>query len=174
MTVDKTAQLMLVRQLHLFIQAKGLLCCGSQIHNAPMSDLKNFYQLRTHSLDLSPGIYTNQCHTHSSMSNLQDLLPPDNTLSLFSVPVLCVIEFVESHTPHQILLHFLHQDPRCPPVYLHWCRFYQIIYVPYAGNNVKVYLHLFTCTTTCAVNLEIVQDLTAESFPLTFCKSAAR
>ena len=38
----------------------------------------------------------------------------------------------------------------------------------------KVYLCLFTCATTRAVHLEIVQDLTAESFLLAFRKFAGR
>ena len=41
-------------------------------------------------------------------------------------------------------------------------------------NKVKVYLCLFTCTTTRAIYLEIVQDLTVESFLLTYRKFAAR
>ena len=38
----------------------------------------------------------------------------------------------------------------------------------------KVYLCLFTCATTCAVHLEIFQDLTAETFLLAFPKFAGR
>lgn len=87
--------------------------------------------------------------------------------------MLCVIEFVESHTPHQMLLHFPTSGPKMSTVYLHWRRFYQIIYVQHAGNKIKVYLCLFTCATNCAFYLEIVQDLTVESFLLTFSKSAA-
>ena len=41
-------------------------------------------------------------------------------------------------------------------------------------NEVKVYLCLFTCTTTRAIYLEILQDLTAESFLLAFHKFAGR
>ena len=46
------------------------------------------------------------------------------------------------------------------------------LYVQRGGQEVKVYLCLFTCATTRAVHLEIVQDLTAETFLLAFRKFA--
>ena len=39
--------------------------------------------------------------------------------------------------------------------------FTRALYVRQGKEEVKVYLCLFTCATTCAVHLEIVQDLTA-------------
>ena len=44
------------------------------------------------------------------------------------------------------------------------------LYLQHGRNEIKVYLCLFTCATTRVVHLKIVQDLTAESFLLTFCK----
>ena len=38
----------------------------------------------------------------------------------------------------------------------------------------KVYLYLFTCATTCAVHLGIIQDLSTETFLLAFHKLAGR
>ena len=48
------------------------------------------------------------------------------------------------------------------------------LYVRHGEQEVKVYLCLFTCATTRAVHLEIVQDLTAETFLLAFRKFAGR
>ena len=44
------------------------------------------------------------------------------------------------------------------------------LYVRHGGEEIKVYLCLFTC----ALHLHIVQDLSTETFLLTFCKFAAR
>jgi len=46
------------------------------------------------------------------------------------------------------------------------------LYVKQAEQEVEVYLCLFTCASTRGVHLEIVQDLTAETFLLSFCKFA--
>ena len=48
------------------------------------------------------------------------------------------------------------------------------LYVQRDKQEVKVYLCLFTCATTRAVHLEIVQDLTAQTFLMAFRKFAAR
>ena len=47
------------------------------------------------------------------------------------------------------------------------------LYVQQGKQEVKVYLCLFTCATTRAIHLEIVQDLSAQTFLLAFCKFAA-
>ena len=48
------------------------------------------------------------------------------------------------------------------------------LYVRHGEQEVKVYLCLFTCATTRAIHLEIVQDLTADTFLLAFRKFAGR
>ena len=48
------------------------------------------------------------------------------------------------------------------------------LYVRRGEEEVKVYLCLFTCATTRALHLEIVQDLSTETFLLAFRKFAAR
>ena len=48
------------------------------------------------------------------------------------------------------------------------------LYVRHGGEEIKVYLCLFTCATTRALHLEIVQDLSTETFLLAFRKFAAR
>ena len=48
------------------------------------------------------------------------------------------------------------------------------LYVRHEKQEVKVYVCLFTCATTRAVHLEIVQDLTAQTFLMAFRKFAAR
>ena len=48
------------------------------------------------------------------------------------------------------------------------------LYVQQGKEEVKVYLCLFTCATTRAVHLEIVQDLTADTFLMAFRKFVGR
>ena len=38
----KTPRVLLVRQLRLFLDKHGLLCCGGRIHNAPLSEVTKF------------------------------------------------------------------------------------------------------------------------------------
>ena len=48
------------------------------------------------------------------------------------------------------------------------------LYVRNAGIEIKVYTCLFTCATTRAIHLEVVEDLTVETFFLAFCRFASR
>jgi len=50
--------------------------------------------------------------------------------------------------------------------------FSEALYVRHGGEEIKVYLCLFTCAKTRALHLEIVQDLSAETFLLAFRKCA--
>lgn len=47
------------------------------------------------------------------------------------------------------------------------------LYVRNTGIERKVYICLFTCTTTRAIHLEVVEDLTVEAFLLTFRRFAS-
>ena len=48
------------------------------------------------------------------------------------------------------------------------------LYVRNTGIETKVYICLFTCTTTRAIDLEVVEDLTVETFLLAFRRFASR
>ena len=48
------------------------------------------------------------------------------------------------------------------------------LYVQQDNQDVNVHLCLFTCATTRAVHLELVQDLTAQTFLMAFRKFAAQ
>ena len=48
------------------------------------------------------------------------------------------------------------------------------LYVRNAGIETKVYICLFTCGTTRAIHLEVVEDLTIEAFLLAFRRFASR
>ena len=41
-TNPKTSRVLLVRQLHLFLDTSGFLCCGGRIHNALLNEMTRF------------------------------------------------------------------------------------------------------------------------------------
>ena len=61
---------------------------------------------------------------------------------------------------------------QCPPFSVTGVDFTGALHVKNGGDEKKVYICLFTCTSTRAVHLEIVQDLTVESFLLAFRRFA--
>jgi len=63
-----------------------------------------------------------------------------------------------------------------PPFTVAGIDFTGALYVRQNSNEIKVYICLFTCATTRAVHLEVVTDLSIETFLLAFrefasCKS---
>ena len=61
-----------------------------------------------------------------------------------------------------------------PPSSITGVDFTGALYVKQNNEEVKVYICLFTCATSRAVNLEVVTDLTTATFLLAFSRFAAR
>ena len=182
--LSNTPRLMLVRQLRLFLDAKGFLRCGGRIHNAPLSDLMKFPYLLPAKHPLSRliiwDVHTKLYHsgTNATLTALrQTYWIPAARQYIKSVLRTCVICRLVSGkpypTPDTAPLPYIRTQDVYPFTYT-GVDFTGALYVQRGGNEVKVYLCLFTCATTRAVHLEIVQDLTAESFLLTFRKFAGR
>lgn len=182
--LPNTPRLMLVRQLRLFIDAKGFVRCGGRIHNAPLSDLTKFPYLlpARHSFsrlivwDIHVTLY--HSGTNATLTALrQTYWIPAARQYIKSVLRTCVVCRRISGKPYPTpdtapLPHIRTQDVY--PFTYTGVDFTGALYVRRGGTEVKVYLCLFTCATTRAVHLEVVQDLTAESFLLTFRKFASR
>ena len=72
--------------------------------------------------------------------------------------------------------------PPSPKIHVTQCPLFSVtgvdftgaLHVKNGGGERKVYICLFTCASTRAVHLEIVQDLTMESFLLAFKRFASR
>ena len=180
----KTPRLMLVRQLRLFVDAKGFLRCGGRIHNAPLSDLTKFPYLlpakhpfsRLIVWDIHRHLYHSD--TNATLTALrQTYWIPAARQYIKSVLRTCVVCHRVSGkpypTPDTAPLPYIRTQDVYPFTYT-GVDFTGALYVQRGENEVKVYLCLFTCATTRAVHLEIVKDLTAESFLLAFRKFAGR
>ena len=180
----KTPRVTLVRQLRLFLDADGLLRCGGHIHNAPVSEATKFPYLLPSKHLLSRliilDIHVRICHsgTTATVTALrQSYWIPAARQYIKSILCHCVTCRKVTGRP------YLAPDP--PPLPrlrtqdVHPFTFTGVdftgaLYVRQGTEEVKVYLCLFTCATTRAVHLEIVQDLTAEMFLLAFRKFAGR
>ena len=179
-----TPRRMLVRQLRLFIDAKGFLRCGGRIHNAPLKDLTKFPYLIPAKHPFSRliiwDIHVNLYHagTSATLTALrQTYWIPSARQYIKSVLRTCVVCRRVSGkpypTPDTAPLPYIRTQDVYPFTYT-GVDFTGALYVRQGRNEVKVYLCLFTCATTRAVHLEIVQDLTSESFLLTFRKFVGR
>ena len=180
----KTARLSLVRQLRLFLDSDGLLRCGGCIHNAPVSETAKFPFLLPPKHPLSRliilDIHIKLCHsgTNATLTGLRQS---------FWIPA--ARQYVKSILHHCVTCHKVNGRPYAapdpPPLPqlrtqdVHPFTFTGVdftgaLYVQQGKEEVKVYLCLFTCATTRAVHLEIVQDLTADTFLMAFRKFAGR
>ena len=61
-----------------------------------------------------------------------------------------------------------------PPFTVSGVDFTGALYVQQGRDEVKVYICLFTCATTRAIHLEVVTDLSTETFLLAFCRFTSR
>ena len=180
----KTARALLVRQLRLFLDSDGLLRCGGRIHNAPVSDTTKFPFLLPSKHPLSRlivlDIHIKSCHsgTNATLTALrQSYWIPAARQYVKSILHHCVICHKVSGRPYAApdpppLPQLRTQDVH--PFTFTGVDFTGALYVQQGKEEVKVYLCLFTCATTRAIHLEIVQDLTADTFLMAFRKFAGR
>ena len=177
------SRIMLVRQLRLFLDSKGYLRCGGRIHNAPLNEATKFPYLLPSKHPLSSliilDIHTTLCHsgTGATLTALrQSYWIPAGRQFIKSLLRNCVICRKVSDnpfsTPDPAPLPSIRTQDVHPFTYT-GVDFSGALYVRH-GEEIKVYLCLFTCATTRALHLEIVQDLSTETFLLAFRKFAAR
>jgi len=175
---------MLVRQLGLFLDPKGLLRCGRCIHNAPLNEATKFQYLLPSKHPLSSlivlDIHTALCHsgTGTTLTALrQSYWIPAARQFIKSLVHTCVICRKISGNPYPTpvpapLPSIRTQDVH--PFTYTGVHFSGALYVRHGGEEIKVYLCLFACATTHALYLEIVQDLSTETFLLAFRRFVAR
>ncbi|XP_065895951.1 uncharacterized protein [Dysidea avara] len=180
----RTPRALLVRQLRLFLDTDGLLRCGGHIHNTPVNETTKFpYMLPPrHSLSKLAivDIHVRLCHsgTTKTLTDLrQSYWIPAARQYIKSILHHCTVCRKVSGKPYSApdpspLPKLRTQDVH--PFIFTGVDFTGALYVQQRRQEVKVYLCLFTCATTRAVHLELVQDLTAQTFLLAFRKFVAR
>ena len=180
----KGRRLPLVRQLRLFLDKDNLLRCGGRIHNAPISELAKFPYLLPSRHDFTILVIRNAhtSHLHSGINATLTVLRqrywiPSARQRIKTVIRKCVVCKKTSGRPYAM------PDPppliksrvkQMHPFNVTGVDFTGALYVRAPEGERKVYICLFTCAVSRAVHLEIVIDLTVDSFLQAFRRFAGR
>ena len=177
-------RLLLVRQLRLFLDNHGLLRCGGRIHNAPISELAKFPYLLPANHEFTKllvyATHVKLCHAgvNSTVTALrQSYWIPAIRQCVKKILRKCVACIKVFGKPYRVP-----DPPPLPKLRINQPNPFEVtgidftgaLYVRDNGSERKVYICLFTCATTRAVHLEVVLDLTLESFMLAFRKFSSR
>ena len=177
-------RLPLVRQLRLFLDCDQLLRCGGRIHNAPLSEPAKFPYLLPSRHHLTV-LIIQQAHAvqlHSGVNATLTMLRqqywiPSAQQRIKSIIHKCVVCKKTSGKPYS------KPDPpplvksrvnQTYPFVVTGVDFTGSLYVRATEGERKVYLCFFTCAASRAIHLEIVTDLTVESFLQAFRRFAGR
>ena len=178
-------RLPLIRQLQLFVDDFGAIRCGGRIHNVPVMESTKFPYLLPTNHPLTTLIvmeaHINQLHAglNSTIIHLRQI---------FWIPSIrqCVKKIIHKCASCRKVIGKPNTTPdppplpkvrlqEAPPFTVTGVDFTGALYVknPKGGES-KVYICLFTCASTRAVHLEVVSDLTVESFLQAFRRFASR
>ena len=173
-----------MKQLQLYLDENKLLRCAGRIHNAPTTELAKFLYLLP-----SKHTLTNMTvmETHKHLDHVGASYTTTALLRMFWIPSIrqqvkkllhrCVTCNKLTGKPYTAP-----DPPPFPTVREKQCKPFTIIGVDFTGalfvrerkgEERKVYICLFICTSTRAVHIEVVPDLTVESFLLAFRKLAS-
>ena len=171
-------RLPLVRQLRLFIDDEGFIRCSEQIHNSPLCQATRFpYLLPPRHTFTSMIIYSTHVKlfhsgTNSTLTAIRQTFGiPKARQRIKSLLHRCTTCRRHSGKPYPL--------PTPPPLpAMRMCDvasftvtgvdFTGALYAQMNGAESKVYICLFTCATTRAIHLEIVTNLSTETFLLAF------
>ena len=164
----------LVRQLRLFLDKSVLLRCGGRIHNAPTTELAKFPYLLPgkHSLTRLIIHTTHEKQLHGGVNSMLTALRqrywiPSARQVTRRLLQQCVVCKKVNGKPYQV------PDPpplvkermqNTQPFEFTGVDFTGALYVRNQGGESKIYVCLFTGAVSRAVHLEIVTDLTVETF----------
>ncbi|XP_065915750.1 uncharacterized protein [Dysidea avara] len=171
---SKASRLPLIRQLRLHLNNEGIVCCGGRIHNAPVSQQVKFPYLLPQKHWLTELIIQDihQRHFHSGTNSTVTYLR-----QLYWLPA--ARRHVRSILRHCVTCNKLsgshYKAPSPPPLPKHRLQmmnpftvtgidFTGALYVRTSRGESKAYICLFTCASSRAVNLEVVTDLSEETF----------
>ncbi|XP_060559755.1 uncharacterized protein LOC132719842 [Ruditapes philippinarum] len=183
-TKSKRNKLPLCRQLQLFLD-NGILKCRGRIHNAPLDELTKFPYLLPAKHPFTK-LVVNDAHSrllHAGASSTITFLRQK-----YWIPSIrqTVKNILRKCTCCVKVIGKPYSAPDPPP--LPKCRVSDVKPFTYTGvdfsgallvrdsnkRDIKAYLCLFTCATTRAVHLELVSNLSAESFLQAFRRFCSR
>ena len=173
----------LVKQLRLFLDDKKLIRCGGRIHNAPTTDVSKSSYLLPNKHTVTRMIVTD---THEKLHHGGVNITVTALRQVYWIPCIrqCIKSVLRRCVPCKKLIGkpFKSPDPpplpkicvmEAPPFTVTGVDFTGALYVK-EREEMKVYICLFLCALTRAVHLEVVTDLTVETFLLAFRRFCSR
>ncbi|XP_006811861.1 uncharacterized protein LOC100373153 [Saccoglossus kowalevskii] len=176
----------LVKQLKLFIDERGLLHCGGRLHNAPLRTDTKFPILLPNNHRYTDLLILN---AHASVLHARVQSTVTHIRQRYWIAKIrrvvgrllhsCVTCRKVSGKPYQTPLQAPLQSCRVnitPPFTVTGVDFTGALHVksPETAKKTKSYVCLFTCAVTRAVHLELMPNLSTQSFLLAFCRFVAR
>ena len=173
----------LVRQLRLFLDDMNLIRCGGRIHNAPTTEASKFPYLLPNKHVVTRMIVAD---THEKLHHGGVSITVTALRQVYWIP--CIRQCVKSVLRRCVLCRKLVGQPyrspdppplpkirvmEAPPFTVTGVDFTGALYVK-EREETKVYICLFSCAVTRAVHLEVVTDLTVETFLLAFRRFCSR
>ena len=179
-----STRLPLVRQLHLFLDADGFLHCGGRIHNAPLTELAKFPYLLppSHPFTTLTVYETHRKQLHSGVNATVTALRQNfwiTSIRQYVRKLLCCcvtcrkLEGTAFRPPDPASLPKLRVQ-EAAPFTVTGVDFTGPLYVRSESGETKSYICLFTCAVTRAVHLEVVSDLSEETFLQAFRRFSSR
>ena len=174
----------LVRQLRLFLDDSQLIRCGGRIHNAPTTELSKFPYLMPPNCRFSELLVID---THQKLHHGGVGITVTAVRQTYWIP--SIRQYVRKLLRRCVVCNKLMGKPyrapdppplpkvrvtESPPFTVTGVDFTGALYVKAEEEEKKVYICLFTCAATRAVHLEVVGDLTVETFLLAFRRFASR
>ena len=174
----------LVRQLRLYLDDDNLIRCGGRIHNAPLDQFIKFPYLLPRKHPLTDMIIAD---THKKLHHGGTAVTVTAIRQVYWVPTIrqrvrsilrrCVKCAKAMGKPYKTP-----DPPPLPRTRVGSARPFAVTGVDFTGTlytkeplrEHKAYICLFTCASTRAIHLEIVTDLSTETFLLAFRRFAGR
>ena len=174
----------LVRQLRLYLDQDSLIRCGGRIHNAPLDQCTKFPYLLPPKHPLTTMIIQD---THKKLHHGGTAITMTAVRQVYWIPTIrqrirsilrkCVACARAMGKPYK--------TPDLPPLpktrvgsakpfAVTGIDFTGTLYVKDPIGESKAYICLFTCASTRAIHLEIVTDLSTETFLLAFRRFSSR
>ena len=174
----------LIRQLRLFLDNDQIIRCGERIHNAPTTELAKFPVLLPAN---SPFTALIVIDTHIRLHHGGVSITVTALRQVFWIP--SIRQYVRKLLRRCVTCNKLMGKPyrapdppplpkdrvtKSPPFTATGVDFTGALYIKDRAGEAKVYICIFTCAVTRAVHIEVVKDLTVQTFLLAFRRFSSR